>query len=764
MRVKAQTSLVEKLLLKIKLPILLNRWTESLDSYSPSIFDHLKHSHLHVCATTMTMKMLLRAIICCGVLRQALANGLSDGLPDEAAMARQEVGAGKIEKDTIDAIFDEDGSLSAMWEQEAKRAQLETRRLFFSNQGSMPLVPTSSPLPAQTASPSIARTLEPTSGTFPPASGETLAPSSEGTLAPSSTETLSPDSGGTLAPASEETLAPDSGGTLAPVSGGTPAPSSSQTSGDCLEGTTLDAYLTTILTSITPEDILLDTATPQGQALAAMISDPFVEQNACSETIDQRYGLITFYYSTGGEEWSTQTSWLTDSDECTWFGVICDDADSRATNLTLGAWLPSVCSFSWNPVLTSFHHITGVNNLAGPIPEEISTLFKLTRLELFGNNLTSTIPAGIANLTELAVIDVEENSLTGTPLSEAVMQLTSLSQAFFSRNAFEGTIPTTISNLASLQDFWIAANSMSGSLPVDIGGLTMLRSLIMYENAFDGPLPETFSFLTNITNMQLYDNDFSGNIPSSMFGLTQLSVLLLDGNFLDGSISSEISFLTALTDLRLHDNNFDGVIPDDIAFLSSLKFLTLGDTMLNGAIPNVFTLMEGLETIDLGNNMHTGIIPDSLFFLPLVSRVYLQGNDLTGVIPESWSNPPNMIDLFLNDNLLTGSIPTIDDGEFANLQELTLQYNSLTGAVPEPLCALRADDGLARLFTDCGGDEPEVDCLFPTCCNRCFEGENPEAASPEAGSNSTERLLMENKLDGRHAGTRSDRYSGRTRR
>ena len=306
--------------------------------------------------------MLFRTIISCSVLNQALASG--PGLPDEAALARQQAGAGKIDKDTIDAIFDAEGSLSAMWEREAKRAQLETRR-FLGNQGSMPLIPSASPVFIPTAAPSVGRTLSPDSGgTFPPTLEGTFPPTVEGTFPPSTEGTPAPISGETLPPSPEGSFAPDSGVTPAPVSvtslapdsGGTFAPSPSQTSdGDCLEGTTLDAYLAALLSQITPEDTLLDPSTPQGKAVAAMLTDPFVEQNACSETLDQRYGLITFYYSTGGEEWSTQTSWLSDTDECTWFGVICDDADSRATNLTLGTWL--CVSFSLH-VINSSHELS----------------------------------------------------------------------------------------------------------------------------------------------------------------------------------------------------------------------------------------------------------------------------------------------------------------------------------------------------------------------------------------------------------------------
>lgn len=227
------------------------------------------------------MRKMFRAVISCSILKLALAGGRSSGLPDEAALARQQVGAGKIDKDTIDAIFDEEGSLAAMWEQEAKLAQLETKR-FLAKQNSLPCIPTKSPVPPRTAAPSLGRTPAPT---------------------PSQTS----------------------------------VPTASPTSGDCLEGTTLEGYLFDLLSQITPPEIIMNQSTPQGQALATMLLDPFVQQNVCDrERLDQRYGLITFYYSTGGDGWSTQTSWLTDTDECLWFGITCDDSDSRATNLTLG--------------------------------------------------------------------------------------------------------------------------------------------------------------------------------------------------------------------------------------------------------------------------------------------------------------------------------------------------------------------------------------------------------------------------------------------
>jgi len=42
-------------------------------------------------------------------------------------------------------------------------------------------------------------------------------------------------------------------------------------------------------------------------------------------TVEQRYALSTFYYSTNGDGWNDSEGWLEDSSECSWVGVKCDD-------------------------------------------------------------------------------------------------------------------------------------------------------------------------------------------------------------------------------------------------------------------------------------------------------------------------------------------------------------------------------------------------------------------------------------------------------
>jgi hypothetical protein len=61
---------------------------------------------------------------------------------------------------------------------------------------------------------------------------------------------------------------------------------------------------------------------------------------------------------------------------------------------------------------------------------------------------------------------------------------------------------------------------------------------------------------------------------------------------------------------------------------------------------------------------------------------------------------------------------------FCVLVSSVLQFNFLTGSMPESICDLREDSELRVLFSDCGGLDPEIECEFPKCCNRCYEGGN----------------------------------------
>jgi hypothetical protein len=148
----------------------------------------------------------------------------------------------------------------------------------------------------------------------------------------------------------------------------------------------------------------------------------------------------------------------------------------------------------------------------------------------------------------------------------------------------------------------------------------------------------------------------------------------------------------------------------------------LNDNFWTGTIPNVFQNYARLDFFDISNNRVAGPIPRTIFDIPSIRLVYMQDCDLTGTIPSQYSNPPLLRDLYLNGNPITGSVPAIAAGELEMLNELLLHETLVTGTMPRSVCNLRENFILDDLWTDCGGEDPEIDCPFPDCCNRCFEG------------------------------------------
>lgn len=98
--------------------------------------------------------------------------------------------------------------------------------------------------------------------------------------------------------------------------------------GECLEGTTKEDYLLNILSAVTDAALLQDPDTPQGEAFQFMVDDTI---DVCTyPTLEQRYGLSVFYFSTEGDDWLENEGWVQSGvNECEWFNVTCGGPDSE---------------------------------------------------------------------------------------------------------------------------------------------------------------------------------------------------------------------------------------------------------------------------------------------------------------------------------------------------------------------------------------------------------------------------------------------------
>jgi hypothetical protein len=118
----------------------------------------------------------------------------------------------------------------------------------------------------------------------------------------------------------------------APVPAPEPTPPSPQ---DNCELKSREEAMVDVLSAVTDTSILTNPSTPQGTAFRWLVdSDPAKIDPCTYTTATQRYALTTFYYSTNGDDWTDSTGWLTETNECTWFGISC--GSNLVTQINIG--------------------------------------------------------------------------------------------------------------------------------------------------------------------------------------------------------------------------------------------------------------------------------------------------------------------------------------------------------------------------------------------------------------------------------------------
>eukprot|EP00980_Cylindrotheca_fusiformis_P024355 scaffold11783_cov120-Cylindrotheca_fusiformis.AAC.15 len=484
-------------------------------------------------------------------------------------------------------------------------------------------------------------------------------------------------------PNSQPTLPPYFLPTLSPVS---------------CSGFSREDYLLRILSQITPVDLLENRLTPQGKAFEYMSKfDPYLA-DPCDKNIAQRYGLITMFYSTKGESWTSSDGWLSDQNECSWEGVDC--SNGVVTELDLE-----------------------INNLDGSIPNELRTLTRLEDLDLFANSLTGSIPDGLRYLTNLESIDLQENELTGMAFPSSITKLSNLESYKVTGNLLSDPIPTEIGLLRSLEELWASDNGIDGTLPSEMGNLRALTTLALNENDIKGSIPSELGLIT-FEELYLHSNFLAETLPSQLFNVASLKEFRLDGNFFVGDLPTQVGLLTNLEDFRVDNNNLDGTLPRQLGSLTDLKYLKLGENFWRGSVPDVFDDYKALEYFDIsGNEAITGNLPSSVFSIPTIRFIYMhECNNLGGTIPSTYQNPPELRDLYLYSTNIAGTVPPVTNARLRTLNEFLIQDTNIRGSMPDSVCNLRETGILDDLWADCGGPNPELQCAFPDCCNRCFEG------------------------------------------
>ncbi len=376
---------------------------------------------------------------------------------------------------------------------------------------------------------------------------------------------------------------------------------------------------------VLPVKILPNGGTPNPEPNPEPEPDPEPEPEP--DLAKERQALVDLYNSTGGDNWTDNTNWLSDKPVGEWYGV--------STNKQGYVIELNIVS----------------NNLIGSLPESIGDLTYLNLLWLTAGDLTSSIPSTIGNLKNLKTLGLLGNELSGE-------------------------IPESIGDLENLEYLQLAINQLSGSLPESICNLKKLEYLCVSSNDLTGPLPEHIEELENLTTLDVAYNQLEIDLSDLVEKLKLIKSFeeldLCENNVVVGPIPESISDIANLSVLNLSDLSLTGEIPASISKLTKLREFNLSFNDLTGMIPDSFSSLVDLEVFAVTYNQLVGEIPEFIGTMTKLKSLYLNYNDFTGTVPENFINLKKLERLYLNDNNLSGVISQ----ELADFIE-TIEYNDV---------------------------------------------------------------------------------------
>ncbi|CAB9508207.1 Leucine-rich repeat-containing protein [Seminavis robusta] len=429
--------------------------------------------------------------------------------------------------------------------------------------------------------------------------------------------------------------------------------------------TSSDDYIMSLLPGETILAITEQTDSPQSKAWQWLLEDMEFPVSLPEDRIMQRFALVTLFYSTGGEAWTNNDSWLDHQiHECEWYNspdFANKEVISNIYEEFLAGYMEPMPHHHCNDDGTYQHLWLNRNNLVGALPQEIYMMTSLQTLSGVSNSLHGEISTFVGQLTALHGIAFSDIKGTGAIPSEVGL-LTNL-QVFQCRNCgFQGHIPMDIWRLSNLSHLILPVHpQLQGSIPAEIGRLSMLTFLILDRCDLSGSIPSEFGELGKLHMFTMNSNKFTGTLPTEMGLLSSLTLFPPRNNLFHGTVPSELGQLTLLTTLTLRGNRFHGTVPSELGLLTNLTItLNLRGNSLSGTIPTELGVLSRLQELDLqGNQLLSGQIPSELGQLSSVGHLTFANNSFSGTVPYELSAlQPILHTLTLEGNpLLSGTIP-----------------------------------------------------------------------------------------------------------
>jgi hypothetical protein len=174
--------------------------------------------------------------------------------------------------------------------------------------------------------------------------------------------------------------------TEAPVAAPVAEPSSPPVEGG--SAATSNSSLLSFLSSVLDQEVLLDEESIAHAAFTWMQGNSQVEEYSDAK-LKQRFAVAALHLATNQDEtWNMTEGWMSDSDECSWFGVECQGGSLISLNLTangLEGLVPNEISLLSDSLLS----LEISNNDLANANEELEWMGELTSLSKYPSNLSS---------------------------------------------------------------------------------------------------------------------------------------------------------------------------------------------------------------------------------------------------------------------------------------------------------------------------------------------------------------------------------------
>ncbi|NXI87459.1 LRC40 protein, partial [Rhipidura dahli] len=279
------------------------------------------------------------------------------------------------------------------------------------------------------------------------------------------------------------------------------------------------------------------------------------------------------------------------------------------------------------------------DNKIKAVPEEITVLQKLERLDLANNDI-SRLPYTLGNLPQLKFLALEGNPLRTIRRDLLEKGTQELLKYLRSKIQDDGPGPS--------EEPSVTAMTLPSQSKVNTRAITTLKLLEYSDEQADEIPAAVFDAVgTNPVVTVNFSKNQLREIPPRLVELKDSVCDVSLGFNKISSISPELCLLHRLTHLDLR-NNVLTALPEEMEALKKLHTINLAFNRFK-EFPSVLYHLPALETILLSNNQVGSIDPVQLKGMDQLATLDLQNNDLLQVPPEL-GNCENLRTLLLEGN------------------------------------------------------------------------------------------------------------------